>query len=320
MTGQDISQAPPSMMAAPLPQYQDIMNLIEKIPGAKRLTQYQPKTKLGEFTEMTGRFVGPTLPFTKFRQEGGVGRVGRAFGIGTAAAVPAYGLEDYPYAAIPASLLAGGGVAFATAPSRAAEAAKAVLKDVSSDELTLAKEVQKQANALGIPMTAPEIIDNKLLRDLGNLVYGSGKGGDVMFRYIANRPEKIKEVASDLVEKIGKNPESLKGSLIKKEIKPKDQPQILDEFGKPIITQAPKTKIIPQTNINTLDNILKRFEDMVVDSKAGIAQQERFVEQNARRLFSNQEGTGVLNFIDAIFGHSLGPGVSTRAGRGRSTP
>lgn len=368
MTGQDISQAPPSMMAAPLPQYQDIMNLIEKIPGAKRLTQYQPKTNLGEFAEMTGRFVGPTLPFTKPLQEGRGGRVARAFGIGTAAAVPAYAFEDKPLISIPSSLVAGGLTAFATAPSRAAEAARAVLKDVSPEELALAKEVQKQANALGIPMTAPEIIDSKLLRDLGNVVYGSGKGGDVMYKYIANRPEKVKEVAADLVEKIGKNPESLRGtykdisevaeqsiknirnertkkaqqwykisndefveedqvlviinkiedtiknldkgdptkqkllnlkrSLIKKEIKPKDQPQILDEFGKPIISQAPKTKVIPQTNINTLDNILKRFEDMVVDSKAGIAQQERFVEQNARRLFSNQEGTGVLNFID----------------------
>lgn len=368
MMGKDISEAPPSMMAAPLPQYQDIMNLIEKIPGAKKLTQYQPKTSIGKPFETLGEFTGPTLPFTKPFQEGGLGRIGRAFGIGTAAAVPAYALEDYPYAAIPASLLAGGGVALATAPSRASEAAKLVLKDVSDEEMALAKEVQKQANALGIPMTAPEIIDNKLLRDLGNLVYGSGKGGDVMYRYIANRPEKIKEVAADLVEKIGKNPESLRGtykdisevaetaiknvrkertktaqqwykisndefveedqvltiidrieetikgldrkdptkqqllnlkaSLIKKEIKPKDQPQILDEFGKPIITQAPRIKIIPQTNINILDNILKRFEDMVVDSKAGIAQQERFVEQNARRLFSNQEGTGVLNFID----------------------
>jgi len=366
--GKDISEAPPSMMAAPLPQYQDIMNLIERIPGAKRLTQYQAKTPLGKPLQTLGEFVGPAIPFTKPFQAGGLERMGRALKIGGAAAVPAYALEDYPYAAIPASLLAGGGVAFATAPSRAAEAAKAVLKDVSDEEIALAKEVQKQANALGIPMTAPEIIDSKLLRDLGNLVYGSGKGGDVMYRYIANRPEKIKEVAADLVEKIAKNPESLRGtykdisevaetaiknvrkertekaqqwykisndefveedqvlsiidkieetikgldkgdptkqkllnlkrSLIKKEIKPKDQPQILDEFGKPIITQAPKTKIIPQTNINTLDNILKRFEDMVVDSKAGIAQQERFVEQNARRLFSNQEGTGVLNFID----------------------
>jgi len=352
----------------PLPQYQDIVNLIEKMPGAKRLTQYQPKTNLGEFFEMAGRFVGPTLPFTKPLQEGVGGRVARAFGIGTAAAVPAYAFEDKPLISIPSSLVAGGLTAIATAPSRAAEAARAVLKNVSPEELALAKEVQKQANALGIPMTAPEIIDSKLLRDLGNVVYGSGKGGDVMYKYIANRPEKVKEVAADLVEQIGKNPESLrgtykdisevaetaiknvrkertkkaqqwykisndefveedqvltiidrieetikgldkkdptrqklsnlKGSLIKKEIKPKDQPQILDEFGKPIITQAPKKIIIPQTNINTLDNILKRFEDMVVDSKAGIAQQERFVEQNARRLFSNQEGTGVLNFID----------------------
>ena len=344
----------------PLPQYQDIVNLIEKMPGAKRLTQYQPKTNLGEFFEMAGRFVGPTLPFTKPLQEGVGGRVARAFGIGTAAAVPAYAFEDKPLISIPSSLVAGGLTAIATAPSRAAEAARAVLKNVSPEELALAKEVQKQANALGIPMTAPEIIDSKLLRDLGNVVYGSGKGGDVMYKYIANRPEKVKEVAADLVEQIGKNPESLRGSyknisevaeqsiknvrlertkksqqwykisndefveedqvltiinkiedtiknldkgdptkqkllnlkrsLIKKEIKPKDQPQILDDFGKPII--------IPQTNINTLDNILKRFEDMVVDSKAGIAQQERFVEQNARRLFSNQEGTGVLNFID----------------------
>ena len=212
MMGKDISEVPPSMMAAPLPQYQDIMNLIEKIPGAKRLTQYQAKTPLGKPLQTLGEFVGPAIPFTKPFQAGGLERMGRALKIGGAAAVPAYALEDYPYAAIPASLLAGGGVALATAPSRAAEAAKLVLKDVSDEEIALAKEVQKQANALGIPMTAPEIIDNKLLRDLGNLVYGSGKGGDVMFKYIANRPEKIKEVAADLVEKIGKNPEFLRGT------------------------------------------------------------------------------------------------------------
>jgi hypothetical protein len=228
--------------------------------------------------------------------------------------------------------------------------------------------VQKQANELEIPLTAPEIIDSDLLRDLGNIVYGSGRGGQIMSTYIANRPEKIKEVAADLVEQIAKDPTSLrktykdigevaeksirnvrkertkkaqqwykisndefveedqvlsiidkieetikgldstdptrtklqnlKQGLIKKEIKPKDQPQILDEFGKPFITQTPKTKIIPQTNINTLDNILKRFEDMVVDSRANIAKEERFIEKSARSIFSNEDKSGFLNLID----------------------
>lgn len=374
MTGVDISQAPPSMMAAPLPQYQDIMNLIEKIPGAKRLTQYQPKTNLGEFAEMTGRFVGPTLPFTKFRQEGGLGRVGRAFGIGTAAAAPAYGLEDYPYAAIPASLLAGGGVAFATAPSRAAEAAKAVLKDVSDEEIALAKEVQRQASELDIPITAAELIDNKLIRSLGETVYGSEKGGEIMFNYLKGRPEQVKNIATNLLDEIIKEPGStkkltreisevaeaailnakqirkkesqkfyevadtefvedsqvnaviqkideiingipgqteglaqgdpairklvaLKTSLRKKPIKAKDQPEILDELGQPV---PRKTIKHPQTNINTLDSILKRFDEMVVDSKANIAQPESFIAKDARRYFTNSEKTGVLDMLDDV--------------------
>jgi hypothetical protein len=44
LAGQDISQAQPSIAAGgQAPQYQDIMNLIEKLPGAKRVTQYQAK-------------------------------------------------------------------------------------------------------------------------------------------------------------------------------------------------------------------------------------------------------------------------------------
>ena len=42
----------------------------------------------------------------------------------------------------------------------------------------------------------------------------------------------------------------------------KDQPEILDELGQPV---PRKTIKHPQTNINTLDSILKRFDEMVVD-------------------------------------------------------
>ena len=368
MFGKDISQAPASIGAAPMAQYQDIINLIEKLPGAKRVTQYEAKTPLGKPLETLAEFVAPSLPFTKPSQIGGAERMLRALKIGGAAAVPAYAFEDKPLISIPSSLVAGGLTALATAPSRAADAARAVLTDYDPKKLALAKEVQKQANELGIPLTAPEIIDSDLLRDLGNIVYGSGKGGQIMSTYIASRPEKIKEVAADLVEQLAKDPTSLrktykdigevaeksirnvrkertkkaqqwykisndefveedqvlsiidkieetikgldkkdptrqkllnlKGSLIKKEIKPKDQPQILDEFGKPFITQTPKTKIIPQTNINTLDNILKRFEDMIVDSRANIAKEERFIEKGSRIIFSNEDKTGFLNLID----------------------
>ena len=210
MMGKDISEAPPSMMAAPLPQYQDIMNLIERIPGAKRLTQYQAKTPLGKPLQTLGEFVGPAIPFTKPFQAGGIERMSRALKIGGAAAVPAYALEDYPYAAIPASLLAGGGVAFATAPSRAAEAAKAVLKDVSDEEIALAKEVQRQASELDIPITAAELIDNKLIRSLGETVYGSEKGGEIMFNYLKGRPEQVKNIATNLLDEIIKEPGSTK--------------------------------------------------------------------------------------------------------------
>lgn len=374
MMGKDISEAPPSMMAAPLPQYQDIMNLIERIPGAKRLTQYQAKTPLGKPLQTLGEFVGPAIPFTKPFQAGGIERMSRALKIGGAAAVPAYALEDYPYAAIPASLLAGGGVAFATAPSRAAEAAKAVLKDVSDEEIALAKEVQRQASELDIPITAAELIDNKLIRSLGETVYGSEKGGEIMFNYLKGRPEQVKNIATNLLDEIIKEPGStkkltreisevaeaailnakqirkkesqkfyevadtefvedsqvnaviqkideiingipgqteglaqgdpairklvaLKTSLRKKPIKAKDQPEILDELGQPV---PRKTIKHPQTNINTLDSILKRFDEMVVDSKANIAQPESFIAKDARRYFTNSEKTGVLDMLDDV--------------------
>ena len=374
MVGKDISEAPPSMMAAPLPQYQDIMNLIEKIPGAKRLTQYQAKTPLGKPLQTLGEFVGPAIPFTKPFQAGGIERMSRALKIGGAAAVPAYVFEDKPLLSIPTSLLAGGGVAFATAPSRAAEAAKAVLKDVSDEEIALAKEVQRQASELDIPITAAELIDNKLIRSLGETVYGSEKGGEIMFNYLKGRPEQVKNIATNLLDEIIKEPGStkkltreisevaeaailnakqirkkesqkfyevadtefvedsqvnaviqkideiingipgqteglaqgdpairklvaLKTSLRKKPIKAKDQPEILDELGQPV---PRKTIKHPQTNINTLDSILKRFDEMVVDSKANIAQPESFIAKDARRYFTNSEKTGVLDMLDDV--------------------
>jgi len=357
-----------SLLGGYSPTGEQITQAIETLPGAKVITQYEPQTELGKYARIAGGYIAPTLPFTRPLDPGKLGRIGRAFGVGGVAALPTYGLQDYPITGAVLSAALGGATAFATGPSRASEAARLVLKETDPIKIELAKEIQEQALELGIPISAPELIDSKLLRSLGETVYGTEKGGTVMFNYLQNRPEKIKEVASDLLNQITKDPGSkrilkkevseaaeaaiksarqtrkqkaqqwykvandefieesqvkqiinkidetlagldrgdptisklknLKKSLTKKSVSKKDQPEILDEFGMPIEGMQPEKVVIPQTNINMLDNVLKRFEDMVVDSSANIAKESRFIDKNARRLFTNQEGDGILDMLD----------------------
>lgn len=350
------------------PSGQQLIGLLEQVPGAKAVTQYDPITPIGDYSRVAGEFIGPGGPFLQFGKKGLGERLKRTSAIGGAAAVPAYAFEDSPALSIPLSILAGGGTAFATAPSRADRVIREAMKGVSDEELALAKEVQKQAKKLDIPITATELIDNGLIRSLGTLVYGTDKGSTVLFNAIKNRPERVEQVAADFLDQITKNPESLRGtfdeiaevaeksiknarkirkqkaqkfynvadtehvetvqiqrladqidqvilkeldskdptililknlkeSLIRKRIKPEDQPQIFDDLGQVI---PRKETIIYETQINKLDNVLKRFEDMVVDSSANIAKESRFIDKNARRLFTSDGGDGILNQLDDI--------------------
>ena len=349
------------------PSGQQLIGLLEKVPGAKAVTQYDPITPLGDFSKVAGEFIGPGGPFLQFGKKGFVDRLKRTSAIGGAAAVPAYFLEDSPALSIPLSILAGGATAFATAPSRADRVIRETMKGVSDEELALAKELQKQAKILDIPITATELIDNGLIRSLGTLVYGTEKGSTVLFNAIKNRPERVEQVAADFLDQIIKNPQSLRGtfdeiaevaeksiknarkirnqkaqkfynvadtehvetlqiqrlvddidqvilgldrkdptilklknlkqSLIRRKIKAKDQPEILDDLGQPV---PRKEIIIYETQINKLDNVLKRFSDMVVDSNLNIAKEGRFIDKNSRRLFTSDGGDGILNQLDDI--------------------
>lgn len=349
------------------PSGQQLIGLLEQVPGAKAVTQYDPITPFGDFSKVAGEFIGPGGPFLQFGKKGVLDRLKRTSAIGGAAAVPAYAFEDSPALSIPLSILAGGATAFATAPSRADRVIRETMKGVSDEELALAKELQKQAKELDIPITATELIDNGLIRSLGTLVYGTEKGSTVLFNAIKNRPERVEQVAADFLDQIIKNPQSLRGtfdeisevaeksiknarkirnqkaqkfynvadtehvetlqiqrladeidqvilgldrkdptilklknlkeSLIRRKIKPKDQPKILDDLGEEI---PRKEIIIYETQINKLDNVLKRFSDMVVDSKANIATERNFIDKNARRLFTSDGGDGVLNQLDDI--------------------
>ena len=94
---------------------------------------------------------------------------------------------------------------------------------------------------------------------------------------------------------------SLKRSLIKSKTSKKDQPQILDELGQPIRGQQPEIIITPQTNINTLDNILKRINSRISDSRVNKTRDRDIIDRNTERILReglDEGGEGILTLLD----------------------
>lgn len=193
-------------MATKLPSYEQITEAAELIPGAEQITRFEPQTEGERYAERISEFVAPGGLFARTgrqaRTAGIIGTVGGA----TSAITEGLG----PLASTPLTLLTTLTAGYFTQPSRAARYAREALKGVSDEELALAVAVEKRANTLGINITAPELIDNKILQGVGQIVYGSEKGGKIMFDYIKNRPTEISKVADTLIEQIAKKPESLR--------------------------------------------------------------------------------------------------------------
>jgi hypothetical protein len=259
-----------------------------------------------------------------------------------------------------------------TRPSKAGDIAEGVLKNVSKEELQLAKEIQKIANDLEIPITATEIIENGLVNKLGSIVYKSEQGGPIMYNYLKDRPEQVESIAKELTNTLLKEPKFLneamqgikgtaetalknarkerskkakeagytvantevlqanqvlpiiryiddtvkrldagdpaikalndiKRSLIKSKTSKKDQPQIVDKLGQPVRGKQPEIIIIPQTNINTIDNILKRTNDRISDSRIGVGRERDFIDSNTERLLReglDEGGEGVISLME----------------------
>lgn len=356
------------------PTFQQVQQAVETIPGAEAVTQYQPQTKAGEYAESIGEFVAPGLPFAKpFTREGVGRRMLNVIAPGITAGVVSEATEDLPpYVSIPSTILAGGVTAMLTRPSKAGDIAEGVLKNVSKEELQLAKEIQKIANDLEIPITATEIIENGLVNKLGSIVYKSEQGGPIMYNYLKDRPEQVESIAKELTNTLLKEPKFLneamqgikgtaetalknarkerskkakeagytvantevlqanqvlpiiryiddtvkrldagdpaikalndiKRSLIKSKTSKKDQPQIVDELGQPVRGKQPEIIIIPQTNINTIDNILKRTNDRISDSRIGVGRERDFIDSNTERLLReglDEGGEGVISLME----------------------
>tara|TARA_R100001591_G_scaffold49199_1_gene59867 strand:+ start:800 stop:1585 length:786 start_codon:yes stop_codon:yes gene_type:complete len=145
----------PGMSFKPtLPQ---VMEAIETIPGAKAVTQYQPQTKLGEYFESIGEFVAPGIPFAKpFTSQDRLKRFSNVLFPGIAAGATSELTEDLPpYVSIPLTIAAGGVTAAVTRPDKAANIAEAALRNVTDEELELARRIQKIAREeFDIPVTA----------------------------------------------------------------------------------------------------------------------------------------------------------------------
>lgn len=361
---QVFKQARPSIGTARFPSYEQITQAAELIPGAEQITRFEPQTEAERYTERVSEFVAPGGPFVRSgRQALTAGAIGGVGGL-TSAATEGFG-------AIPSTLLTLAttlGTGYLTQPSRAARYAKEALKGVSDEELALAIAVEKKANELGISITAPELIDNKILQGIGQIVYGSEKGGDIMFNYVKNRPTEINKIADNLVEQIAKEPESLRkvyqdvgttaeqtlkdakkyrsiisqekgykvantesiseeqvlkvinqidnqiqnlpkganknkliqlrSKLIKETIKPEEGVTLLDRSGRPIPREAAQPRIIPETNVNKLDSVLKEARDAVADSRARQVTDRRFVDKQVQGILFNENKTGVLDSLN----------------------
>ena len=363
----------PGMSFKPtLPQ---VMEAIETIPGAKAVTQYQPQTKAGEYFESIGEFVAPGIPFAKpLTSQDRLKRFSNVLFPGIAAGTTSELTEDLPpYVSIPATIAAGGVTAAVTRPDKAANIAEAALRNVTDEELELAKQIQKIAREeFDIPVTATELINNGLVNKLGEIVYKSERGGPIMYNFLKDRPDQVEFIAKQLTDKLIEEPKllneaiqgikitaqkalkdakkerkrraeeagykvantealepdqvlpliryiddtvkrldagdpaiqtlnSLKRSLIKSKTSKKDQPQILDELGQPIRGQQPEIITTPQTNINTLDNILKRINSRISDSRVNKTRDRDIIDRNTERILReglDEGGEGILTLLD----------------------
>jgi len=208
---QQIMSAMPYTKPLATPSMQQMMGLLESIPGAKSLTRYEPRTLLGQYAETAGEFIGPSAIVAGVKRSPQMlktaGILGGA-GAGVQETQEQVGLS--PIAAMPATVattLIGG---YAMGPSKASTYAQQALKGVSDDELRLAAALEKQANDLGLSITAAELIDNKIINSLGSIVYGTKEGGKIMYDYLKDRPQEVEKIATRLMDAMIENPQSIR--------------------------------------------------------------------------------------------------------------
>ena len=193
------------------PSMQQMMGLLESIPGAKSLTRYEPRTLLGQYAETAGEFIGPSAIAAGIKKSPEMLKTaGILGGIGAGVQETQEQIGLSPTAAMPLTLATTFLGGYALGPSKASTYAQQALKGVSDDELRLAAALEKQANDLGLSITAAELIDNKIINSLGSIVYGTKEGGKIMYDYLKDRPQEVEKIATKLMDAMIENPQSIR--------------------------------------------------------------------------------------------------------------
>jgi hypothetical protein len=206
------------------PSYEQTLASMEKfIPGIKRYTQYQPKSRTGQYVETISGFMGPQAvvgaaprvvsKLTGKGQTLGFGETARQT-LSGAAAGATYEYFDYntnnTLLSMGISLPVAMTVSALLAPSKAAKISADALKGVTKEEIALAVSLEKAANQQGIPMSAVELINSKVINALGETVYGTQRGGNLMYNRLKDRPDSIERVTQVLLNKIIKDPGTIR--------------------------------------------------------------------------------------------------------------
>lgn len=197
-----------SLLGGQFPGYEQVRGAVEQIPGAKAVTQYEPQTTPGQYAETISEYVVPGGAVAKtFRG------IAQALGIGGVAGVVQETQEQLgasPLAAMPLTLATSVAGGYLTSPSRAAKIANKALEGVDDAELAIAVELEKNLKdkfGTQYAITAPELIDNKIIQRLAIDVYGTEEGGKIMYNYLKQRPEQLKNVANRLLDELAENPQ-----------------------------------------------------------------------------------------------------------------
>lgn len=231
--------------------------------------KYEPQTVPGGYTEALTEFtVAPTLSIAKTPS----GKM-QSLITGTGTGAVQESLEQAgvgPAGQLGGALATSIGLGLFTAPSRAERILQRTMKTVDQKEIDLAKQFQEQAKELGINITAAELIDNQILQSLAAKVYGSEGGSQIMYSYLKQRPEQVKNVAKGLLNELSENPDSLR-----------DFWRLVGTTGEKVVKDAKKARTIASqesyqvSNKEFVDeesvlNLIKEIDRLIADPTSSI--------------------------------------------------
>lgn len=199
-------------LASPLepPGSGDVRSVIESVTGPL----HEPETRAGKFADTTTQMVtgsmlagvGSVLP--RFVQGAVPGLVSEA--VGQTPGVEGTRLE--PWARGVSAVLSGGASAAVTAPKSAGRVVSEAMQGVTTQQMNDAmRSMSASRKQGGVPLTWPEAIQKvtggtTTLDDVSRLVEQSPKGGPIMRKFYADRPEATTAAVNTQLNRIDASP------------------------------------------------------------------------------------------------------------------